>query len=765
MVGSGRTRLQLSGYRLQRIVRAVAAGFAIALCGLLFILTPLGTTLERTVGLDWLFKLRGVREPPADVTVVGINSRTGHALGLPRFPYDWPRTTHADLVDRLVQRSAGGIVFDIDFSRIKSVSEDSRFAQAIAAADRVVLFEWLGARRQRVGTSEGGEQGWIWIEQKQIPAPTLAQSAKALGPFPLPKIDQAAFEFWAFKPSAGDVATTAAVALQLKALALYDKWLLVLRKVKAANVDTLPQNAAQISSPADMQRLMTSLRHMFRQDPLLKQRVVQVIDQFYAGIGDDGRGLLEALAALYSGPDDYYINFYGPPGTIRTVPYEAIAGDHGSGRPDKTRDLENHMVFVGYSDLSDPDQPDRFYTSFTGSDGVDLSGVEIMATAYANLLTQRTLLPSSTALTSGVVLVFGLLVGVLAYALPATASVFLALLVSVLYAGFAQWRFNEADLWLPLATPTLVQLPMALLIGLMGQYLLERHKERRLTKAIQYYLPENIVRDLSESQVDPTTLNRVVFGTCLATDMSDFIGLAEAKPARELALFMNEYFDALAQALRRHGVDVMEFRADMIMCAWIAPNRSPAICRKGTHAALELSEIITQFAGQHGSRHFTPRVGLYDGEVYIGHTGGGGRFLYSIVGDAANTAARLESLNKHLGTHVLAAESVARHVDELLLRPLGSFRLKGKADPTSVCEILGRKETAPTKHQDLCVQFAEGLAAFQRKEWVYAAGLFESLTTSFVDDGPSRYYWMRCKKYVCEPPAENLAAVIQMDEK
>ena len=46
------------------------------------------------------------------------------------------------------------------------------------------------------------------------------------------------------------------------------------------------------------------------------------------------------------------------------------------------------MVFVGYSDLYDPDQPDRFYTSFTGKDGVDLSGVEIMATAYANLLSQ-----------------------------------------------------------------------------------------------------------------------------------------------------------------------------------------------------------------------------------------------------------------------------------------------------------------------------------------------------------------------------------------
>ena len=59
---------------------------------------------------------------------------------------------------------------------------------------------------------------------------------------------------------------------------------------------------------------------------------------------------------------------------------------------------------------------------------------------------------------------------------------------------------------------------------------------------------------------------------------------------------MNDYFDALAQALKRHGVDVMEFRADMIMCAWVAPVRSPEICRKGMHAAIEVSDIIMRFA-------------------------------------------------------------------------------------------------------------------------------------------------------------------------
>jgi adenylate cyclase len=754
----------LVGYRAQRFVRSLAAGLVTAACGLVLVLTPLGTTFERTFGLDWLFKMRGARPPPSEVTVVGINSGTGRALDLPRFPHDWQRTVHARLIERLVEQNAGGIVFDIDFSRPKTGDEDAILARAVAEADRVVLFEWLSGRRERVLTAGGGDGGWTWIEQMQPPTTVLAAAAKALGPFPLPKLDQAAFEFWVFKSSAGDAPTTAAVALQLKALTVYEEWLALLKEAGALGVEHLPAHAEDLKGPADMRQLMQSLRRMFQRDASLEQRVKQAINRLY-GEKPEARQLLASLAALYAGPEHYYINFYGPPGTIRTIPYDSLLRNDSRETAARRGGLTNTMVFVGYSDLYDPDQPDRFYTSFTGKDGVDLSGVEIMATAYANLLSERTLLPSDTATSALAVVAFGLLAGIFAYLLPATAAVPAVFAFTVLYAGLLQWRFNEADLWLPLATPALVQLPLALLIGLLGQYLLKRRKEEQMTRAIRYYLPESLVRDLAERQVDPTTLNRVVFGICLATDMSDFISLAESKSPHELAVFMNQYFDALAQALKRHGVDVMEFRADMIMCAWIASVRSSAVCHKGMEAAIEVSEIITRFAQQYGSRHFNPRVGLQDGDVYVGHTGDGGRFLYSIVGDTANTATRLESLNKRLGTHVLAAESVVQNSDGLLLRPLGLFRLRGKADATSVFEILGRKDSARPEHLDLCTQFAEGLAAFQRKEWLRAAALFEAITKSYADDGPSQFYWVHSQKYAAEPPAYDGPAVIHMYEK
>ena len=162
---------------------------------------------------------------------------------------------HARLIERLVEQNAKGIVFDFDFSRPKPGDEDAILARAIARADRVMLFEWLaGKERTRGHTKGGGDGGWTWVEQLQPPREILALSAKALGPFPLPKVDQAAFEFWAFKSSAGDVPTTAAVALQLTTLPVYDEWLAVLKEARAPGAEQLPGQAAELKDPEDMQR-------------------------------------------------------------------------------------------------------------------------------------------------------------------------------------------------------------------------------------------------------------------------------------------------------------------------------------------------------------------------------------------------------------------------------------------------------------------------------------------------------------------------------
>ena len=71
--------------------------------------------------------------------------------------------------------------------------------------------------------------------------------------------------------------------------------------------------------------------------------------------------MLPALEALYAGDAHRFLNFYGPPGTIPTVPYQAVLKGADPNLSPEALDFTGKVVFVGYSDLFDPGQPDRFY--------------------------------------------------------------------------------------------------------------------------------------------------------------------------------------------------------------------------------------------------------------------------------------------------------------------------------------------------------------------------------------------------------------------
>ncbi len=743
---------------MRRWLKALIAGIATALTGTILGLMPLGADFEQGVGLRWLFQLRGAIEPPSEVIVVGIDDQTGTHLGLSALPREWPRSVHARLIERLVERGASVIVFDFDFERPKLREHDLAFAQAIADSDRVVLVEKLSGKRQPIADRKGRHKGFVWVEQLTPPMPRLVEVAKGLGPFPLPKMEAAVHGFWAFKPSLGDAPTAPAVALQIHALASYRRWLQLLAEVGAARAEALPPKADDLSQAPQIRELMRQQRQSFKQDPELGTKLRYALDGADK-LEPTERQLMQALVSLYQGGDHRYLNFYGPPGTITTIPYHAVVKGDAPNR--EALDFTKKIVFVGYSDLYDPGQPDRHYTVFTRDDGVDLSGVEIAATAFGNLLTDCWLRPSTSSMTAAILMAFGLTMGFTVYLLPAMAGVPIALTFAALYAASVQLGFNQATLWLPLAIPLLVQLPLALFVGLLGQYLLERRQKKHATRAISYYLPERMARDLAEN-LDPSAVNKIVYSTCFASDMAGFSTIAETMAPKELALFLNDYFETIAEPLKRHKVDVTEFRADGIMCAWTAERAEVSVRRKAIRAALEAVDAVAGFKERHALARSPVRIGLEAGTVYVGHAGGGGHFVYSIVGDCANTAARVEGLNKHLGTHLLATQSVVDGIDKLLLRPLGDFRLVGKSETIPIVEILTTTNGAQAL---LCERFSEAIEVLKTGQWVKAAEFFEAILRDYPDDGPARFHLARCRSYQSGSLAPDSPHVVTMDAK
>ena len=427
---------------VNRPLKGLLVGVYLGMAAALFAATPFGVTVEESVGLSALFKIRGPAEPPPGVVVVAIDRRSADEFGLPLDPGDWPRNLHGTLIDRLIDARASLIVFDLAFIRSRSIEEDLAFAQAISRSGRVILFASMRREQQpTIGRGHPGD-GELWRERMQMPPPHLAGPALAVAPFPLPKVSASVHQFWGFSPDADGTPTLPAVALQALEV---ETWLQVVQEAGLLVVGPSLLDETYAAVANDLDEVPRLLRRTFKDLPRLEGEVRRVIDERrQAGLSRDRDWqLLNALADLYGGPDSHYLNFYGPPGTIRTIPYhEMIRGKSNARWADESA-LASAVVFVGSSESYLSGKGDTFPTAFT-RDGVDLSGVEIAATAFANLLTRSVLRPLEPLTTTLVLVAFGAFVGGISCLLPATIAVPLAVALSAGYAIGAQVLFSAA---------------------------------------------------------------------------------------------------------------------------------------------------------------------------------------------------------------------------------------------------------------------------------------------------------------------------------
>jgi adenylate cyclase len=159
------------------------------------------------------------------------------------------------------------------------------------------------------------------------------------------------------------------------------------------------------------------------------------------------------------------------------------------------------------------------------------------------------------------------------------------------------------------------------------------------------------------------------------------------------------------------------------------------------------------------------RIGLHGGEILLGNVGAEHHYEYRPIGDIVNTASRIEGLNKHLSTRVLASREVVEGLDELLAREVGCFRMVGKTRALVIHELMGYGDHAPASTQALLRDFAIALGAFREGRWGEAQERFQGLIRDHEDDGPSRFYLRLCERYVICPPGPAWDGVVALSQK
>jgi adenylate cyclase len=179
--------------------------------------------------------------------------------------------------------------------------------------------------------------------------------------------------------------------------------------------------------------------------------------------------------------------------------------------------------------------------------------------------------------------------------------------------------------------------------------------------------------------------------TFLFTDLENFTPLVEESPSDTVVEVLNAYLDGIIETIFDHGGTVMKIIGDAVQATFGAPVASDDHAQAAVHCALALDAFATQYQARMNSAGIPlgkTRIGVNSGTAIIGNFGGQRFFDYTAYGDAVNIAARLEQANKIFGTRVCVSESVVAQIPDFEGRPMGSLRLKGKAESVTTFEPL-----------------------------------------------------------------------------
>jgi adenylate cyclase len=266
----------------------------------------------------------------------------------------------------------------------------------------------------------------------------------------------------------------------------------------------------------------------------------------------------------------------------------------------------------------------------------------------------------------------GLVIGLLAVVLAARAA---ADPINSVRDALAEVERGELDVQVPVYDASEVGLLQAG-FNRMVEGLRERE---RIREAFGTYVDRDVAEHiLSEG----TSLEgEEVEVTLMFLDVWNFTKFAESAPAHEVVATLNRLFELVVPIVHEHGGHVDKFVGDGLLAVFGAPRRAADHAERGLKAACRIAaEVEREFGDE-----LRVGIGLNSGKVAAGSVGGAGRLEFSVIGDAVNVAARVESATRETGDSVLLSEATRGLLsDSNSLEPRERIELKGKSEPVTL---------------------------------------------------------------------------------
>ncbi len=480
--------------------------------------------------------------------------------------------------------------------------------------------------------------------------------------------------------------------------------------------------------------------------------------------GDDGTITAAGHAVPLDDNGEMLIHYLGPAGTIPSYSIASaiqsyVRSQYGGEITLPPGRLKDRYIFVG---MSAPGLMDLRPTPFSPV----YPGTEVHATVFENLLSGdfirvapwwveplRCVVPA---------LLLALLLGVVrgAWKGALLLPLFAAGLVTTAHVAFRLgWN-------VPFVSP-LVAVSLAFLSVRTVEYATEGRKKRFLKHAFRHYLSPGVIDEIVS---DPSRLSlggeRKTL-TLFFSDLASFTTLSEKLEPERLTHLLNRYLTEMTGVILGEGGTVDKFEGDAIIAFWNAPADQADHAERGLRTAMlcleKLKEINPEMKEICGSP-LAMRIGMHTGPVVVGNMGSNDRFDYTVLGDAANLASRLEGLGKVFRTPIIVSEATWKAGKGAVdAREIGMVRVVGRKEATRIFQPTVRRGDMPFfrwwRKDD--PTFAAALAAYYRGEIAAALEKFSSLG----DDPVAGVYRERCEEFSGKPLPDGWDGVWTMGAK
>lgn len=580
---------------------------------------------------DLWFRLGGSKDPGEEVVIISIGEKSISQLGnLP-----WPRSLHAELLDRL--REARVVAFDMVFDLPTDAVEDAKLAAAIAEHGGVVLGYSLGFE----------EVGKQWQEQQEmefkLPLEEFLEGAAGIG---------------------------------------------------YINMPTDPDNVVRRTIPAfpaagkGTEELMPSF-HLAAALAYLGKTPDDI------GFEEENGKKKIAVGDKIIPVDSRWqvlVNFWGPAATFRT--YEYVDVLEGRIPPGLFR---NRICLVGPTSvlLHDYQQTPFVKGNVVQRGALPVPGVEIHASCLKSFLDQTYFQRVSRWGNAIFLLAVWLVTGLLTLRRGPWAglAITLGIMGSIVAAAYGSWLYRQV--WLDCASP--LGLALVTYTGITAESYLLAERERQKTRALfSRYVSPHVVEELTAHPELVELGGKRQEVTVLFSDIRGFTSYSEGRTPEEVVKRLNEYLAAMTEVIFKHGGMIDKYMGDGIMAVFGAPVWQPDHARRAIAASMEMRERLKELNrrwAERGEHLFNIGIGLSSGPVVVGNIGSAQRMDYTAIGEDVNLASRLEGLNKEYGTQLILSDRTLKSLRESgvdvpwVFEELGEVLVRGFSEPVGIYTV------------------------------------------------------------------------------